>query len=364
MNTPHPIIQARQIVKDYPTPAGPMHALRSVNLVVGSGEFTAVIGKSGSGKSTLINILTGIDRPTSGEVRVAGTPLHTLSEEQLAIWRGRNLGVVFQFFQLLPTLTLHENVMLPMELARNGSRTQRKGRAMMLLEQVGMADHAHKLPAAVSGGQAQRVAIARALANDPPLVVADEPTGSLDSQNAETVIALFESLVAAGKTILMVTHDNSLALRASRAVLVADGRVLSEFVRVALPALDLDELLAASSQFEEVTYSPGDLVIRQGQPGAYFYVVTSGQAEVYLMAGQGARVPVGVVTPGQYLGEMALMSGGKTTADVYAGSAGMTALRLDRAGFEALLANSAPTREAINQVVAARKATLRAIHPQ
>lgn len=364
MSTPQPIIRARQVVKDYPTPAGPMHALKSVNLVVQSGEFTAVIGKSGSGKSTLINILTGIDRPTSGEVEVAGTHLQTLSEEQLAVWRGRHLGVVFQFFQLLPTLTLQENVMLPMELAGQGSRMQRKARAMTLLEQVGMADQAYKLPGAVSGGQAQRVAIARALANDPPLLVADEPTGSLDSQNAEIVIALFESLAAEGKTVLMVTHDNSLALRASRAILVADGRILSESVRVALPALDLNELLAASSQFEEVTYSPGDLIIRQGQEGVYFYVVTAGQAEVYLTAGQGARVPVALVTPGQYLGEMALMLGSKTTADVYAGNDGMTALRLDRPGFEALLAKSAPTREAISQVVATRQAKLRAVHAQ
>src|SRR5690242_3107189 len=173
-----PLIELRQVVKTYTTPAGDFTALKHVDLQVNRNEFVAVIGKSGSGKSTLINTVTGIDRPTSGEVMVCDTPIHTLNESELAVWRGRNVGVIFQFFQLLPTLTLVENVMLPMELARLYTPRERRVRALDLLDQVGMADKANRLPAATSGGQQQRVAIARALANDPDVLVADEPTGS------------------------------------------------------------------------------------------------------------------------------------------------------------------------------------------
>jgi putative ABC transport system ATP-binding protein len=189
------------------------------------GEFVAVVGKSGSGKSTLLNVLTGIDRATSGEVWVDGTPVHALSEGRVAVWRGGEIGMVFQFFQLLPTLNMVENVMLPMDFGNRFPRGQYR-RAMALLEQVGMAEHARKLPAELSGGQQQRVAIARALANDPPILVADEPTGNLDSQTAEDVFQLFAGLVDKGKTIVMVTHDRDLARRASRTVLIADGRIV------------------------------------------------------------------------------------------------------------------------------------------
>src|SRR3970282_1937952 len=210
------LIDVRQVVKRFETAAGVFTALKRVNLRVNPGEFVAVIGKSGSGKSTLINMITGIDRPTSGEVVVAGTPVHTLSEGQMAVWRGRALGVIFQFFQFLPTLTLIENVMLPMDFAGLYTPRERRDRALHLLDQVELLDQAYKLPSAVSGGQQQRAAIARALANDPPLLVADEPTGNLDSKTAQAVFRLFESLVAAGKTILMVTHDPDLARRVER----------------------------------------------------------------------------------------------------------------------------------------------------
>ena len=179
-----PLVELDEVVKTYPTPEGPFYALRGVDLRVGTGEFVAVIGKSGSGKSTLINAVAGIDRPTSGSIRVAGADIHALGEDAIARWRGENLGVIFQFFQLLPTLTLAENVMLPMEFARRRIRstaTARRTRALELLERVEMGSHADKLPSQVSGGQQQRVAIARSLANDPALIVADEPTGSLDS---------------------------------------------------------------------------------------------------------------------------------------------------------------------------------------
>jgi putative ABC transport system ATP-binding protein len=216
------------VVKSYQTAAGPFTALVGVDLRVGTGEFVSIVGKSGSGKSTLINMITGIDRPTSGQVLVAGTPVHTLNEEQIAVWRGRALGVIFQFFQLLPTLTAVENVMLPMDYCHMYAPGERPERAMLLLEQVGMPDYAHQLPSALSGGQQQSIAIARALANDPPILAADEPTGNLDSKTAESVFRLFESLVDQGKTILMVTHDDDLAARARRTVLIADGEIVDE----------------------------------------------------------------------------------------------------------------------------------------
>ncbi len=223
---PDALIDLEDVVKTYQSAAGSFCALRGVSLEIDAGEFVAVIGKSGSGKSTLLNMITGIDRPTEGEVWVNGAPLHDLNEDQLAVWRGRNLGIVFQFFQLLPMLSLAENVMLPMDLADYGTRRQRRTRALQLLDQVGLTEHADKLPSAVSGGQQQRAAIARALATDPPILVADEPTGNLDSATAAAVFALFEQLASEGKTILMVTHDRELATCAARAIVLADGAIV------------------------------------------------------------------------------------------------------------------------------------------
>ena len=222
------LIDMRKIVKTYQSAAGTFTALRSVDLQVDRGEFVAIIGKSGSGKSTLINMLTGIDRPTTGDVLVGDTAVHSLSEGQMAEWRGKNLGIIFQFFQLLPALSIVENVMLPMDFCNMYAPRERRDRAMQLLALVEMAEQANKLPSAVSGGQQQRVAIARALANDPPILVADEPTGNLDSKTAIAVFALFERLVADGKTVLMVTHDSDLAKRVGRAVTVADGQIVSQ----------------------------------------------------------------------------------------------------------------------------------------
>ena len=225
------MIDLRGLTKIYQTPVGPFPALRGIDLQIQAGEFIAVVGKSGSGKSTLINMFTGIDHPTDGEILVAGTRVRELDEGQVAEWRGRTMGIVFQFFQLLPTLTLAENVMLPMDLARLYTPSERYDRAYHLLEQVGLAEDGHRFPAAVSGGQQQRAAIARALANDPAIVVADEPTGNLDSQAAEAIFALFEASVAAGKTIVMVTHDDELAERAPRTVVLSDGLIVDEIVR-------------------------------------------------------------------------------------------------------------------------------------
>jgi putative ABC transport system ATP-binding protein len=219
------LIDLRDVVKTYETGAGGLTVLKDITLRVRPGEFVSVVGPSGSGKSTLLNMITGIDRPTSGEVFVGDQAVHALSENQLARWRGRNVGVIFQFFQLLPTLTTMENVMLPMDFCDTYRRRERKRRVMYLLEQVGIAEQAHKLPSALSGGEQQRAAIARALANDPSLVVADEPTGNLDTVTAGEVFALFEELVDQGKTLLVVTHDRSLSARTERVLHLLDGRL-------------------------------------------------------------------------------------------------------------------------------------------
>jgi putative ABC transport system ATP-binding protein len=221
-------IRLQQVVKTFQSAAGTFTALKSVDLQVQPGEFVSIVGKSGSGKSTLINMITGIDRPTAGEVMVGDTAVHALTEEQIAVWRGRAIGIVFQFFQLLPTLTAIENVMLPMDYGGCFSQAERPERAMRLLAQMGMADVAHKLPASLSGGQQQSVAIARALANDPPILAADEPTGNLDSRTAESVFQLFDDLAGRGKTILMVTHDGELARRTARTVVIAEGKIVGE----------------------------------------------------------------------------------------------------------------------------------------
>jgi putative ABC transport system ATP-binding protein len=222
------LIDLRDVRKVYKTDAGDFLALKSINLRVGEGEFVAVIGKSGSGKSTLINMITGIDRPTSGDVWVNGTPIHNFNEGQMAQWRGRNIGVVFQFFQLLPTLTVVENVMLPMDFCNMYKPSERRERAIHLLDLVDIAEQADKLPSEVSGGQQQRAAIARGLANDPPIIAADEPTGNLDSRTADAIFNLFEDLVDRGKTILMVTHDDDLAERVQRVVQLADGDIIRD----------------------------------------------------------------------------------------------------------------------------------------
>ena len=217
-------------MKRYDTAAGAFTALNGVTFQVEAGELVAVIGKSGSGKSTLLNLIAGIDRPTSGEVFVGNTAVHLLRERQIAPWRGRTIGVVFQFFQLLPTLTVLENVILPMDFCHIFKPRERRERALGLLEQVDLAAHAQKLPTALSGGQQQRVAIARALANETPVLLADEPTGNLDSRSAEAVVRLFTDLASSGKTIVMVTHDADLARQVSRAIVLGDGEVVDEVV--------------------------------------------------------------------------------------------------------------------------------------
>lgn len=224
--TRQPVIEMHDILKVFKTQAGDFTALKGITTFFYPGEFVSVIGKSGSGKSTLVNMLTGIDHPSSGAVLVNGLPIHKMSESQMSIWRGKNLGIVFQFFQLLPMLTILENIMLPMDLSESYSPKERPDRAVALLSLVGLEEVADQLPGAISGGQQQSAAIARALANDPPILIADEPTGNLDSRAAEDVFDIFTQLAGKGKTIIMVTHDPGLARRTSRTLLLSDGKMI------------------------------------------------------------------------------------------------------------------------------------------
>jgi putative ABC transport system ATP-binding protein len=219
------VIELKNVVKSFMLGSTPLTVLHGITLDIRAGEFVAIVGPSGNGKSTLLNLITGIDHPTQGQVRVNGKSLHTLSEEQLSIWRGGNVGIVFQFFQLLPALTLLQNVILPMDFAGKLSKRERRERALHLLELVDLVDQAEQLPSQVSGGQQQRAAIARALANDPPLIVADEPTGNLDTRTADAVFQLFSHLTDQGKTLVMVTHNDALADAATRRVEIRSGRI-------------------------------------------------------------------------------------------------------------------------------------------
>ena len=349
------LIELRKVVKNYETAAGPFPALKGIDLKIDTGEFVSVVGRSGSGKSTLINMVAGIDRPTAGEVLIGDTAVHTLSEGQLAVWRGRTIGVVFQFFQLLPTLTVIENVMLPMDFRHMYSRRERRERAMHLLEQVEMARHAHKLPSAVSGGEQQRVAIARALANDPPILAADEPTGNLDSKTAESVFRLFENQIEQGKTILMVTHDRDLAKRATRILMLSDGEIIEEYLAQTFPSLTEQQLIRATRHLEREAYSPGSIILREGALPDKFYIITKGQIEVLVETPDGDRLVVARMGQGQYFGEIELLRGGANIATIRAAlETGVEVAALDRETFSSLMAESVPTREALHQVAEER----------
>jgi ABC-type lipoprotein export system ATPase subunit/CRP-like cAMP-binding protein len=347
---PDALIDLRQVVKVYETPAGPFTALKGIDLQVMAGEFVAVIGKSGSGKTTLINTITGIDRPTLGEVFVGEVPIHTLNENEMALWRGRNLGVIFQFFQLLPTLTLIENVMLPMEFGRLYSPRQRKERALYLLELVNIEDQAYKLPATVSGGQQQRAAIARALANDPIVLVADEPTGSLDSKTADSIFQLFENLTDQGKTILMVTHDQDLSARVSRVVEMADGQIIDQRMDRALDTLSQQQVTQISTRLEPVTYRAGSIIYRQGDVADRFYIIIKGQVQVNAEHPSGAEITVAVLGKGQYFGGTGLLEGKLRTATVRT-EADAVLMVLDRDTFRQLALDSHLTPDIIAQLM-------------
>lgn len=223
----NPLIDIRGVSRTYATAGKSFSALSNIDLSIDKGEFVVVVGQSGSGKSTLLGLLSGIDRPTSGEVHVAGTAVHSLPERAISKWRGKAVGIVFQFFQLLPTLTAAENVMLPMDFCNTWPLKERRKRAMALLDRLGVAAQADKLPSTLSGGEQQRVAVARALANEPTVLLADEPTGNLDSKNAEAMLNLIATLAKEGQTVVMVTHDMNVRRFASRTITLADGRIVS-----------------------------------------------------------------------------------------------------------------------------------------
>ena len=345
-----PIIELKEVQKSYISAAGEFQALRGIDLQINAGEFVSIIGKSGSGKSTLLNMITGIDRPTTGEVLVNGTAVHKLNENELAGWRGGSMGIIFQFFQLLPALSLMQNVILPMDLVGMYKPRERRERAEHLLEIVDLADQRNKLPSMVSGGQQQRAAMARALANDPPIVIADEPTGNLDSKTAETVFNLFNSLVEQGKTIIIVTHDSSLAQRAHRTALITDGEIVNEYLAQALPTLTHEQLLAATHKITPRQYEPGAMILIEGKDNDKFYIVSKGIVEVVLPRPNQSDVILLQLGPGKYFGEIAFFHGEKTRASVRAAESNpVEVLALDYKTLNALLEESEATREALHQ---------------
>ena len=346
-----PIIDLHEVNKYYKTAIGDYHALEGVDLQINAGEFVSIIGKSGSGKTTLLNMITGIDRPTTGEVWVNGTGVHNLNENQMARWRGNNLGIVFQFFQLLPMISVIENIMLPMDFCRTYPLNERHERAMKLLELVELADHAHKLPTALSGGQQQRVAIARALANDPPVIIADEPTGNLDSKTAESVFALFNDLVAKGKTIIIVTHDSGLAKRTHRTALIADGEIVNEYVAKVMPTLTASQLLQATKTAKHLTFEAGAMILAEGTNADTFYIVSKGTVEVILPRPNQSDVIALQLGPGKCFGEMEFFHETKHRASIRASEAGpVEVLAIGYDQLSELLNQSEATLEALRQM--------------
>ena len=349
------MIQMQKVVKTFKNAAGEFTVLKGIDLTLRSGEFVAIVGKSGSGKSTLLNMITGIDHPSAGQVIVNGTDLYKMNESQRSLWRGNNLGIVFQFFQLLPMLTLLENVMLPMDYVGLYDFDERPKRAMDLLKLVGLDAQAHKLPVAVSTGQQQSAAIARALATDPPVICADEPTGNLDSRSADVIIKLFDHLVHTGKTIAMVTHDPSLTERTSRTIIIADGELIDETVARCLPLLNHRQMLEVTRILEHCSYQAGSTILKQGQHVDNFFMVASGVVEVVLVNQTRHETTVARLGPGEFFGEIELLRGGNSIASIRASSEGPVELvALKRDQFMRLLGESPITEESIGKLVQAR----------
>jgi ABC-type lipoprotein export system ATPase subunit len=349
------MIQLQKVVKKFKNAAGEFTVLKGIDLTLRRGEFVSIVGKSGSGKSTLINMITGIDHPTAGQVIVNNTNIYSMNESQRALWRGKNLGVVFQFFQLLPMLSLLENVMLPMDYIGMYDFDERPKRAMDLLKMVGLEAQAQKLPVAVSTGQQQSAAIARALAADPPVICADEPTGNLDTRSADVIIELFARLVKGGKTIAMVTHDPSLTERTSRTIIISDGELIDETVASCLPLLRHQQMLDVTHQLERSTFQPGSNIIQQGQHVDYFFMIVRGEVEVILCGKKQKDMTIARLGPGQFFGEVELMRGGKSIASIRATSEGAVELvALHRDPFIKLLGESSMTEETLGKLVQIR----------
>jgi len=350
-----PMIEMQQVVKTFSNAAGEFTALRGIDLSLCRGEFVAIIGKSGSGKSTLLNMLTGIDHPSSGKVIVEGVDVYAMSESKRSLWRGRNLGIVFQFFQLLPMLNLLENVMLPMDYVGMYGIDERPKKAMQLLRMVGLEEHAQKLPRAVSTGQQQSAAIARALSTDAPIIVADEPTGNLDSRSASHIIDLFDQLSERGKTIVMVTHDPSMTKRTSRTVVISDGVLVNETIAQALPFLSQSLMKELGNKVEKLHFQPGETILRSKEPVEKFFMIAKGNVDVVLHGRRKEDLVVSQLGANDFFGEIELMRGGKSIASVRAASDNpVELLAFSRDDFNWLMKESPLTEKAISDIVQKR----------
>jgi ABC-type lipoprotein export system ATPase subunit len=349
---PEEMIRLQNVVKVFKNAAGEFIVLKGLDLSINRGEFVAIVGKSGSGKSTLLNMITGIDHPTSGKVVINGTDLYKMTESQRSLWRGKNLGIVFQFFQLLPMLSLLENVMLPMDYVNMYDFDERPKRALELLAMVGLENQANKLPAAVSTGQQQSAAIARALATDPPLIVADEPTGNLDSRSADNIISLFDRMAEQGKTIAMVTHDPSLTERTSRTIIISDGDLVDETVALCLPLLNHRQMLEVTRTSERFSFQSNATILQRDQHVDYFFMIARGGVNIVLHGKDREDTVISHLSEGQFFGEVELLRGGKSISSVRASSEGPVELiALHRDDFLGLLKESPLTEEALGRIV-------------
>jgi ABC-type lipoprotein export system ATPase subunit len=349
MSHPDAMIDMHGIVKIFKNAAGEFIVLKGIDLTIYKGEFVSIVGKSGSGKSTLLNMITGIDHPTAGKMVIGGTDIYTgVTESQRSRWRGRNLGIVFQFFQLLPMLTLAENVMLPMDYAELYEFDERPARAMEMLKLVGLEKFANKLPVSVSTGQQQLAAIARALVCDPPVLVADEPTGNLDSRSAGAIIDLFEELARKGKTVLMVTHDPSLTSRTTRNIIISDGELIDETVSRALPLLRHRHMLEITKNAKRITYPPHDVILDANKQVENIYLISSGTVNVISSDGPRGKL-LAHLRAGELFGEIELLKGGKSIACVKAGEKPVETLIYPRTEFLRILEESPISAEALGR---------------
>ncbi len=351
----HPAIVLHDVDKVYINAAGEFVALKSVNMQLNYGQFISIVGKSGCGKSTLLNMITGIDHPTAGEVIVGNEHIYEMDKSQRALWRGKNMGVVFQFFQLLPTLTLLENTILPMDYCKVYPFNERSDRAMELLKMVGLEEQAHQLPATVSSGQQQSAAIARSLATDPAIILADEPTGNLDSRSAENVLNIFEQLAAQGKTILIVTHDPLITQRTDQTIILSDGEIIDQAVAMALPYLSHPQMLIATHEAEKQEFNPLDVILRQGESVDHFFMIESGAVEIVVNNEQSDEMSLACLGSGQFFGEVELTQGGQSIASVRAAKGGARVALLPKDKFFELIESSPLTRRTIQEVASTRQ---------
>ncbi len=354
INTEKPAIVLRGVDKVYENAAGKFVALKSVNLQLDYGQFISIVGKSGCGKSTLLNMITGIDHPTAGNVLIDGEDIYKMSESERSLWRGKNLGVVFQFFQLLPTLTLLENVILPMDYCNLYPFNERPQRALELLKMVGLEEQADKLPTAVSSGQQQSAAIARALATDPSIILADEPTGNLDSKSADNVLNLFEKLAAEGKTILIVTHDPSITQRTDQTIILSDGEVIDQAVARALPFLSHAQMLEATQKAERRKIAPNATILQKGEKVAHFFMITAGEVDI-ISVKKKQEIRLARLGCGQFFGEIELTRDENALAQVRASSRGAELALLPKEIFYSLIDGSPLTRQRIEDVAGERR---------